>query len=252
MRLENDPDVNWVEALSGEEPDACTIALAEANDEHRLFRHLKAEHDQEGRPSYVEIDAPLELHALVRLLRPAHVLEVGVSSGVSSAYLLNAMEMNGAGTLHSVDLPANPAPRPSSRKKPGSSWTIPPGRASGWAVPFRLRKRWDLRLGDKANVLPLLAQELRRVELFVYDVPHEDRVTREEFRSLDRLIPPGGVVIVDHGPCGSLCPALASWARDRRTHPVRRRGLGLYGMRLPGTLRRAATRQSLTTLATNH
>lgn len=252
MRPEPDPDAKWVQALSGAEPIACASALAEANDQRRLFRHLKAEHDQEGRRSYVEIDAPLELHALVRLLRPAHVMEVGVSSGVSSAYLLNAMELNGAGTLHSVDLPANPASGPSHRKKPGSSWTIPPGRASGWAVPFGLRKRWDLRLGDKAEVLPLLARELRRVELFVYDVPHEDGVTREEFRSLDGLLPPGGVVIVDHGPNGGRCPALAGWARARKTHAVGRRGLGLYGMRLPGMLRRAATGQSRSTLAADH
>ena len=183
---------------------------------------------------YGEIDAPLELYALVRLLRPAHVVEVGVSSGVSSAYLLTALDRNGQGTLHSIDRPsikrhAQGAPRSSL-----GSWSLPPGKSTGWAVPLPLWKRWDLRLGDKATVFPILVRQLPSIDLLVYDVPHEDGATREEFRLLDPLIPSGGVVIVDHGPGGGLCSALRGWARDRLAQPVGRRGLGLHGMRLPG------------------
>lgn len=171
------------------------------------------------------------MHALVRLLAPTHVVEVGVSSGVSSAYLLNALQLNQRGTLHSIDLPS----RPRRPKRPGAStwvsWSLPEGRSSGWAVPFGLRKRWDLRLGDKAEVLPLLAEELPAIDLFVYDVPHDDRDAHAEFRRLDPLLPPRAVAIVDHGPRGGLCPALDRWARGRGSKPLRRARLGLYGMR---------------------
>ena len=160
MQPETDPDAAWVQRLSGGTPAAVSRAIEEAEGERRLFQHLAREHASEGRDSYIEIDAPLELHALVRLLRPAHVVEVGVSSGVSSAYLLNALERNGLGTLHSVDLPRRPRPSSDPRARARASWSIPPGRSSGWAVPFPLRKRWDLRLGDKTAVLPLLASEL--------------------------------------------------------------------------------------------
>jgi Methyltransferase domain len=237
MHPEVDPDPEWVHDLSGQGRERSTAAIGEAQREHRLFSHLAREHDLEGRESYVEIDAPLELHALVRLLRPTHIVEVGVSSGVSSAYLLNALEKNGTGTLHSVDLPSRARAGPAGRKAPKFSWSLPPGREPGWAVPFQLRKRWDLRLGDKAAVIPLLAGELPRVDLLVYDVPHEDRATRGEFRKLDPLLPPGGVAIVDHGPGGGLCAALRSWARSRGSRPVRRSELGLYGMRAPATPR---------------
>lgn len=239
MQAEEDPDASWVEGLSGGGPDATRAAIQEAQDEARLFAHVAAEHRREGRASYIEIDAPLELHALVRLLRPTHVVEVGVSSGVSSAYLLNALEKNGHGVLHSVDLPKRPAPSSGARKPSQASWSLPPGRSSGWAVPFALRKRWDLRLGDKRVVLPLLAEELPRIDLFVYDVPHEDGATRKEFQLLDPRMGPGAVAIADHGPGGGLCAALKSWGRSRATRPVRRQGLGLYGIRMPSSTRAA-------------
>jgi hypothetical protein len=232
MQPEQDPDTAWVRGLSGAGERECQEALGEAQRERRLFSHIAREHEREGRKSYVEIDAPLELHALVRLLRPDHVVEVGVSSGVSSAYLLNALEKNGEGTLHSVDLPSRPRRDPEAGKPPQNSWSLPPGRSPGWAVPSRLWRRWDLRLGDKAVVLPMLANQLRRVDLFVYDVPHEDSATRREFRVLDPLVPKGGIAIVDHGPGGGLCAALRSWGRDRQARPIRRASLGLYGARL--------------------
>ena len=241
MQPETDPDIAWVEALSGRSGPSVGSAIDEARRERRLFSHLAREHKREGRDAYGEIDAPLELHALVRLLRPRHVLEVGVSSGVSSAYLLSALERNGSGTLHSVDLPRSPR---TTARASRWSWTVPVGRSSGWAVPFPLRKRWDLRLGNKSEVLPLLAQELPSVELFVYDVPHEDMVARREFRLLDPLLPSGGVAIVDHGPGGGRCPSLQSWAKERGSTGIGRAGIGLYGMRADGAssgVPRAAT-----------
>lgn len=234
MIEEVDPDPSWVAELSGARTDAVETAISEAAREHRLFTDIAREQAKVGRGSYGEIDAPLELQALVRLLRPKQVVEVGVSSGVSSAYLLNGLEKNGSGTLHSVDRPSFPR----SRKKPAGSvygsWTLPAGRSPGWAVPFRLRLRWDLRLGDKAEALPLLRKELPPVQLFLYDVPHEERDAEREFATLDPLLSDGGVVIVDHGPGGGLCEALAGWAKKCGGRPVHRSGSGLYGMRHPG------------------
>ncbi|HZY69378.1 MAG TPA: class I SAM-dependent methyltransferase [Thermoplasmata archaeon] len=174
MQPETDPDTAWVAQLTGADPRTAVQAVGEAAGRQDLFRAIEREHRLEGRSSYVEIEAPLELHALVRLMRPAHVVEVGVSSGVSSAYLLDALDLNGSGTLHSIDLPSFPRKRAPESRPARMSWTLPPGRSPGWAVPFRLRRRWDLRLGDKADGLPVLAEELERIDLFVYDVPHDD------------------------------------------------------------------------------
>ena len=229
MLAEKDPDVAWVAALSNRSPRSAAVAVRAAAAERRLFAHLAREHRREGRDSYIEIDAPLELHAIARLLRPHHVVEVGVSSGVSSAYLLDALRRNRRGTLHSVDLPA--LPRGDRGRRSRASWSLPPGRSTGWAVPMALRPRWDLRLGDKAEIVPLLAEELPPVELVVYDVPHNEADLVREFSRLDPRMPDGAVAIVDHGPGGGLCEALRRWAERRSTRAVRRTGLGLYGMR---------------------
>ncbi len=231
MQVESDPDPKWVARLSGRSPTAVERALAEAAGQRALFGYLARQHRAEGRSSYVEIDAPLELHALVRLLRPSHVVEVGVSSGVSSAYLLNALDRNRHGRLHSVDRPSHPTKQQIAEGATHESWTLPVGRSTGWAVPPRLWRRWDLRLGDKADVLPMLAEQLPKIDLFVYDVPHRDTGTRGELRALDRRLRRGSVVIIDHGPGGELCDALRTWARSRGAEPIGRAGLGLYGAR---------------------
>ena len=62
-------------------------------------------------------DAPFALHhngdlvlghlcyVLARIRRPSVVLETGVCYGVTSAFLLKAIQVNGWGVLHSIDLP---------------------------------------------------------------------------------------------------------------------------------------------------
>ncbi|EQD52284.1 hypothetical protein B2A_06602, partial [mine drainage metagenome] len=138
------------------------------------------------------------------------------------------------GTLYSIDLPSYPRPSRKTGRSPVYSWTLPPGRSSGWAVPRALCDRWDLRLGDKADLMPVLARELEQIGLLLYDVPHEEADLRRELRMLDPLLPPGGVVIIDHGPGGSLCAALRGWAGNYHARPARRKALGLFGARRPG------------------
>jgi hypothetical protein len=229
MEFEAAPDVGWVAALTGASPGRAARAVEEASADRDLFRRIDRMHREGGRPSYVEIDAPFELFAVARLLRPRHIVEVGVSSGVSSAYLLRACQRNARGTLHSIDLPKLDRPGPRALRPNTASWALPPGRSSGWAVPFALRERWDLRLGDKRSVIPLLAEELPRIDLVVYDVPHSDRDAAREFRALDRRFSSTGVAIADHGPGGGLCAGLAGWARRRRATPERCQELGLFG-----------------------
>lgn len=231
MQQEEHPDVGWVATLAGVSERRARNALDEAQAERRLFGQIQRAHRAGGRPSYIEIDAPLELYAIARLRRPRHLIEVGVSSGVSSAYLLQALARNAHGTLHSVDLPQFAGRGGRSRRPDTASWAIPEGQSSGWAVPMSLRGRWDLRLGDKRAVIPILADDVPRVDLVVYDVPHSDRDAAQEFRALDRRFSPKGVAIADHGPGGGRCTALQGWAIRRSSSAIRCGELGLFGFR---------------------
>ena len=51
--------------------------------------------ERTGRTYYAQFPAPLELCVTARILRPRHVVESGVSSGISTAHLLLALERNG-------------------------------------------------------------------------------------------------------------------------------------------------------------
>ncbi len=70
----------------------------------------------------------------------------GVAYGVSSAFILEALEENGRGTLHSVDLP------PLRTRVPRGSGVSPCRTA--------LRGRWSLHRGSSRRVLPRLLQEV--------------------------------------------------------------------------------------------
>ena len=76
------------------------------------------------------------LYGLVRALRPEVVVETGVATGVTSAYLLAALADNDAGELQSIDLPSADLVR---------------AELVGCAVPGRAPGSLDLPLGDFAQ-----------------------------------------------------------------------------------------------------
>ncbi len=191
-----------------------------------VFRHLMERNLAEGgRSSYIQICAPFELRTLVTITRPKHVVEVGVSAGVSSAYFLHALESNGKGVLHSIDLPEKEI---ENIPRPKVSWVLPPGKKSGWAVPQSLKKNWDLRLGKSSEILPDLIKEVESVDLFLYDVPYEIEEAKSDFAIVDQKLRQGSIALADN------CPIPISWwtRRRRRSKIVTRKNSGLQGFSL--------------------
>jgi predicted O-methyltransferase YrrM len=117
-----------------------------------------------------------------RLLEPAVVIETGVAYGVSSAFILRALEENGRGVLHSVDLP------PLRREYEGF-WGI--------AVDKALRGRWRLHRGSSVRILPRLLEESGTADLFVHDSLHTYRNMRREFELVWPRLRTGGVILAD-------------------------------------------------------
>jgi Methyltransferase domain len=177
-----------------------------------------------GRSNYIQICAPIELYALTRLCNPKHIVEVGVSAGVSSAFFLHALKSNGSGVLHSIDLPERQSKSEPESARRWGSWALPPGRDPGWGIPKYLKKAWDLRLGKSSDVLPDLIKELPRVDLFLYDVPYEIDEAINDFRVVDRKLRKGSVILADN------CQVpITWWARRRMAKIYQRKGSGLRG-----------------------
>lgn len=138
------------------------------------------------------------LYVLTRLLEPDRVVVTGVRGGLSSAYVLNALERNGHGELVSIDI--------------GDTTLIPPDvepREIGWIVPDSLRGRWTIELGDSTTLLQH-ALAGGRVELFLSDVPNDILAT--ELDAAAAAMPSGGVVVT----CAPADSAAADvWERFR-------------------------------------
>ncbi len=190
------PDLAWVAALTGATPTQVAGAIEGLRRHRDVLEAVHRAHRQAGRDFYAQIQAPLELYALVRLARPRNLIEAGVSSGVSSTHLLLGVSDNHAGTLHSIDLPTlQRGPTLAAGETPVA---IPPGMDSGWAVPPHLQRRWDLNIGPSERVLPKLVEELPSVDLFLHDDKHTPRHLAFELATVRPKLSAGAIVLADN------------------------------------------------------
>lgn len=223
------PNVAWIAALAARAPDEVRSVLRELDEVAPYDVEIRRRHLAAGRKNYAQFRAPLDLYALVRLLRPTHVVETGVSSGVSSAHLLLALRRNRSGQLHSIDQPKRQRAAVLARRE--SIVSLPPGAATGWAVPDALKERWDLRLGPSQRLLPSLVARLPEVGLFLHDSLHTPLHLSFELETVRPKLGPGAVVLADNTIWTGA--AFPRFARSLGT-PMRRRGRSdLVGLRVP-------------------
>jgi hypothetical protein len=220
---------DWLHRLTGASWERISDVLAETDELVPYEELIRREHRAAGRLVYAQFRAPLELYALVRLTVPDHIIETGVSSGVSTAHFLLGVRKNRRGTVHSIDLPLPQRRERLSPREPHVA--IPPGRASGWAIPPGLRADWDLRVGPSERLLPPLVKELPSVGLFLHDSRHTPQHLTFELATVEPKLVPGAVVLADNTVwTGSAFPRFARKVGVR----VWRRGRSdLVGLRMP-------------------
>ncbi len=223
------PNVAWLASLTGANRRKLSSVLEEVEELLPIEEEIRHRHLAAGRESYAQIRAPFELYALVRLLEPDHVVETGVSSGVSSAHLLAALKRNRRGRLHSIDLPTRQ--KGATLASHESPVSLPPGHDTGWAVPERLRAKWDLRIGPAQTLLPSLVGEIPRIGLFLHDDLHTPAHLSFELETIRPRLAPSAVVLADNTQwTGDAFPRFARSLGVR----VARRGRGdLVGLAFP-------------------
>jgi hypothetical protein len=119
---------------------------------------------------------------LTRHLKPDKVVETGVAHGMTSRFLLEALELNGKGKLFSIDLP--PFER-ALRKQVGV------------AVGDRFPTRWKYIKGSSRRRLSALLAELGQIDLFIHDSLHSEHNVRFEMDRAWAALRPGGALVVD-------------------------------------------------------
>jgi predicted O-methyltransferase YrrM len=130
-----------------------------------------------GRMGTSENFAAEFLYVLIRAARPDVVVETGVLYGGSSGPILEALEANGKGALHSIDLGTGP-------NEPPSDFLVHPG----------LRHRWSFIRGDARRELPRLLRRLGEIDMFYHDSLHTFEHMTWEFRTAGRRLRPGGIL----------------------------------------------------------
>ena len=137
------------------------------------------------------------LYYFVRALRPGIIVETGVASGFSSAYLLQALHDNEYGALFSIDLPTtDPRGRLNEDGVREGVYVASPDQ-TGAAVPTALRDRWTLLLGSSQEVLPEFLDRHDSIGLFFHDSSHSREYMLWEYHQAWPHILPGGWLLSD-------------------------------------------------------
>ncbi len=223
------PDVEWLKQVTQEETADILAVLRETADLIRTERSIHRALERTGRTYYAQFPAPLELYVITRMLRPRHAVESGVSSGLSSAHILMALERNGVGRLHSIDLPQYQ--KAEKRTNEELSWSVPHGKDSGWGIPARLRRDWDLRKGRSEDILPTLVNQLPSIDLFCHDSPWTPKHLAFEFETIRPKLHSRSIVVADNTDVNPK--AATTLARAFATKVWHRGASSLIGIRIP-------------------
>ena len=119
---------------------------------------------------------------LVNHLGVKKVVETGVAHGVTSRFILEALERNKAGHLWSIDLP------------PVEKFWQP---EIGVAVGGRYPERWSYIKGSSRLRLPRLLSKLYQIDLFIHDSMHSEHNVRFELDRAWARVRQGGALVVD-------------------------------------------------------
>jgi len=180
-------DERFLARLSGSSPRQILAYLDEPINTPAFAAHLR---NEEGRFRSLSIESAdlfakkiLNQYAAVRATTPECIVETGVANGVSSSYLLLALQKNKRGHLHSIGL--------------GDTTFLPGGRDLGWLVPEWLRPAWHVHLGDARDILPGLLKHLGKIGIFIHDSLHTYDHMMWEFDTAYPYLLSGGLLISD-------------------------------------------------------
>jgi hypothetical protein len=167
----------FVAAIAGLPVSRIRGYLCEIDSDDALRAHVRAGTEASARRGIADPDARygrrVGWYALVRALRPEHLVETGTDKGLGSCVLAAALLRNGAGRLTTIDI--NPE--------------------SGYLISGRYSSVVDRRIGDSLETLAALD---RPVDLFLHDSDHSAAYEGAEFRAISPHLADTAVVMSDN------------------------------------------------------
>jgi len=123
----------------------------------------------------------VETYVLCRMLKPKVVVETGVEMGISTSFILKALEDNNLGQLYSIEI----------------CRFLPNGEEVGYIVPTELRHRWKLIIGHSLKVLPALCRQVYPIDIFIHDSEHTYQTMFAEYSIAWPYIGIGKILLSD-------------------------------------------------------
>jgi len=157
--------------------------LAELDDDMELRRHIEAATVRSARRGLadrrVRYGRRAGWYAIVRALKPAHVVETGVDKGLGTSVLAAALIRNSAegspGRVTAIDI------------NPEAGYLVRTGPVSGLV---------DLVIDDSLAAIEALA---RPVDLFIHDSDHAATHERREFLAIEPKLTEKAYLLTDNG-----------------------------------------------------
>ena len=151
-----------------------------------FFENISAEYPSAEKPYPVDYSimgesGPL-LYELCKFVKPELIVETGVAYGVSSSYILKALDENNKGKLISID----------SIFRPWQSKEM-----IGAVIPENLRKRWELKIGTSEELLEKTLTNLSPIDIFLHDSLHTYKNMYYEFEKSWPFIRKDGFLLSD-------------------------------------------------------
>jgi predicted O-methyltransferase YrrM len=171
--------VAFIDGLTGCDRTAVQSFVSEISSDSRFLKQLTDRRNSavaRGHGSWgwgISATLGIALYAICRIQRPQTVVETGVSAGVSSSYILRALEENQGGELYSIDLQER----------------------SGWLIPDQLRPRWKFVRGEIRTRLPALLDQVGQLDVFFHDSEHTYQNMRWEYQMSWGHLKSGGLLL---------------------------------------------------------
>ena len=110
------------------------------------------------------------IYSIIRERQPDTIIETGIGRGVTSTFILAALQKNGHGKLISIDK----------------------GTETGQLVVNGLKLNWERKIGKTSDVLPTIDQP---IDIFLHDSLHTYDNMSFEFEWANQHLPSGGLVL---------------------------------------------------------
>jgi predicted O-methyltransferase YrrM len=186
----------WVAEVTGCEVLKSRELFAEVENDDELREHIKTTTRRHPRWRLANPSPPygrrVAWYALVRLLRPEHVVETGSDKGLGSVLVAAALRRNGSGTLTTIDI--NPD--------------------AGYLLAGHYAEFASVRVGDSREILA----QLSTVDLSIHDSVIDEDFETSEIRAIGPRLSAGAVVISDIAHASLALPRWSESEHRRYVH----------------------------------